>query len=146
MEARSYVCRSYRWKTDRGPFCPLFGSGGSSATPRKLQCLPSFNLENSVCINLTCHTIVTWVSSPLPSTYSLPERKSWEKWNFESIYSFAHTIGVWTLGKALLRLLLFYLQMLIMQISTQTGNYEYSKKVTNKRVHFLKNGSEVLKP
>ena len=36
--------------------------------------------------------------------------------------------------------------MLIMQISTQTGNYEYSKKVTNKRVHFLKNGSEVLKP
>ena len=40
----------------------------------------------------------------------------WEKWNFEPIGSFAHTTEFLTIGKALLILLLLYLQILRIQI------------------------------
>ena len=62
--------------------------------------------------------------------------------HFEPIGNSAHTKGFSTLGKALLPL---YLQMLIIQISTQTDSHKYRKVLELKKVS-LKNESEVLKP
>ena len=61
----------------------------------------------------------------------------WEKWNFEPTGKSAYTTKFLTLGNALLILLSLYLQMLIMQISTQKNNHKYRKGVATK-VHFLK--------
>ena len=47
----------------------------------------------------------------------------WEKWNFESIGNSAHTTEVFASGKSLLKLLLFYLQILKILTSTQTDNH-----------------------
>ena len=52
-------------------------------------------------------------------------------WNFEPTGNFAHTTGFPTLGKALLPL---YLQMLTIQISTQTDNHKYRKVLQLKKV------------
>ena len=58
---------------------------------------------------------------------------------------FGHTAEFLTLGKDLLILLPLYLQMLIMQISTQTDSHKYKKMFSGKKVYSLKNGSEVWK-
>ena len=47
----------------------------------------------------------------------------WEKRSFESIGSSAHTTEVFASGKTLLKLLLFYLQILKILTSTQTDNH-----------------------
>ena len=57
----------------------------------------------------------------------------WEKWNFEPVGNFAHTTGFLTFGKALLIFLPLYIQMLIMQISTQANNQKYRKSVATKK-------------
>ena len=62
----------------------------------------------------------------------------WEKLNFVSIGNFAHTAGFLTLEKVLLILLPLYLQMLIVQISTQADNHKYRKSVVTKKVLFKK--------
>ena len=56
----------------------------------------------------------------------------YQKWNFEPIGNFVHTTKFLTLGKALQILLPLYLQLLIMQISIQTGNRKYSEKIITK--------------
>ena len=56
-----------------------------------------------------------------------------EKWNFQPTGNFAYNTGFLTLRKALLILLPLYLQMLIMQISTQTDNHKYRKNVATKK-------------
>ena len=60
------------------------------------------------------------------------------KMKFEPIGNFAHTIGFLTLRKVLLILLPLYLQMLIMQISTQTDNHKHRESVATKKVVFIK--------
>ena len=57
-----------------------------------------------------------------------------EKWNFEPIGNFAYTTGFLNFRKALLILLPLYLQMLIMQISTQTDNKKYRKSLVTKKM------------
>ena len=56
---------------------------------------------------------------------------------------FVHTAEFLTLGKDLLILLPLYLQMLIMQISTQTDSHKCKKIFSGKKVYSLKNGYEV---
>ena len=59
--------------------------------------------------------------------------------SFESIGNFAHAAGFLTLEKVLLLILLpLYLQMVIVQISTQTDNHKYRKSVVTKKVLFKK--------
>ena len=53
--------------------------------------------------------------------------------NFEPVGNFAHTTGFLTFGKALLIFLPLYIQMLIMQISTQANNQKYRKSVATKK-------------
>ena len=70
-----------------------------------------------------------------------------EKWNFEPTGNFAYNIGFLTLRKALLILLPLYLQILIMQISTQTDNLSTEKMLQlKKQVWNLKKWIKVLKP
>ena len=64
----------------------------------------------------------------------------WENWNFEPIVYFAHITEFLNLGKARIILLPLHLQMLIMQISTQTDSHKCRKSVTTK------SWSEVSKP
>ena len=66
----------------------------------------------------------------------------WEKLNFEPTGNFEHTTEFLILGKALLMLLLLYLQMLIVQISTQTVKQEHSEKVNIKK-HNLELKSQI---
>ena len=47
----------------------------------------------------------------------------WEKRNLEPIGDFAHTTEFLSFRKALLIILLVYLQMLMIQISTQTDSH-----------------------
>ena len=63
-----------------------------------------------------------------------------ENWNFEAIVYFAHVTEFLNLGKARIILLPLHLQMLIMQISTQTDSHKCRKSVTTK------SWSEVSKP
>ena len=69
-----------------------------------------------------------------------------EKRNFEPNGNFAYTTEFLTLWKALLIILPLYLQMLIMQISTQTDNHKYRQNVRTKNVLFEKMGLKFWKP
>ena len=70
-----------------------------------------------------------------------------EKWNFEPTGNFVYNTGFLTLRKALLILLPLYLQILIMQISTQTDNLSTEKMLQlKKQVWNLKKWIKVLKP
>ena len=53
-----------------------------------------------------------------------------KKWNFEPIRNFPHNTDVFTLENALVILFPIYLQMLIMQTSTQTANHKYRKSLS----------------
>ena len=69
-----------------------------------------------------------------------------EKRNFEPNGNFACNTGFLILWKALLIILSLYLQMLIMQISTQTDNHKYRQNVRTKNVHSKKMGLKFWKP
>ena len=56
-----------------------------------------------------------------------------KKRSFEPLGNCARTTGFLTLGKALVILLPLYLQMLPMQISTQTDNHKYRSVATKER-------------
>ena len=53
----------------------------------------------------------------------------WENYNFAPTGKFACTTELLILGKTLLILSPFYLQMIVMQILTQPDNWKYTKSV-----------------
>ena len=62
----------------------------------------------------------------------------WQKQNFAPTGNFANTTEVLTQGKALLILLLFYLQMIMMPISSQKDNQGYRKSAATKESTLFK--------
>ena len=68
------------------------------------------------------------------------------KLNFEPIGNFSHNSDFFTLGKALLILLPLYLQILIMQTSSQADNRNYRKTLATKEILSEKMGLKFRNP